>query len=167
MNIRHTTEKDFDRVMEIYAYAREFMAAHDNPNQWGRTNWPPAELIRQDIRDQHSYVCEADGRVVGVFYYNYGEGIDPQYQVIHDGEWINDRPYGVVHRIAGDGSVKGIGSFCINWAYEQCGHLRIDTHGDNYVMQNLLRKLGFERRGIIYVLEDNDPRVAFEKPKKE
>ena len=31
----------------------------------------------------------------------------------------NDIPYGVVHRIADDGSVKGIGSFCINWAYEK------------------------------------------------
>ena len=21
--------------------------------------------------------------------------------------------------------------FCLNWAWDQCGHLRIDTHGDN------------------------------------
>ena len=30
-------------------------------------------------------------------------------------------------------------------------------------MQELLKKLGFVRCGIIYVVEDNDPRIAFEK----
>ena len=68
-----------------------------------------------------------------------------------------------MHRIAGDGSEKGIGAFCINWAFEQCGHLRIDTHGDNIVMQNLVKKLGFVHCGTIYVEEDNNPRLAFEK----
>ena len=69
----------------------------------------------------------------------------------------------MVHRIASAGSVKGVGSLCIDWAYEQCRHLRIDTHGDNTVMQNLLRKLGFVHCGTIYVVEDNYPRLAFEK----
>ncbi|MBR2761458.1 MAG: GNAT family N-acetyltransferase, partial [Solobacterium sp.] len=82
---------------------------------------------------------------------------------ITDGEWMEDSPYGVVHRIAADGSEKGTGSFCISWAYEQCGHLRIDTHTDNIVMQNLLTKLGFTHCGTIYVHEDRDPRMAFEK----
>lgn len=31
------------------------------------------------------------------------------------------------------------------------------------VMQNLLTKLGFEKRGIIHVIEDDDPRYAYEK----
>ena len=55
------------------------------------------------------------------------------------------------------------GAFCINWAFEKCGNLRIDTHGDNIVMQNLLKKLGFKHSGTIYVEEDNYPRLAFEK----
>jgi L-amino acid N-acyltransferase YncA len=41
MKIRKTTEKDIERVMDIYAYARKFMAEHGNPNQWGKRNWPP------------------------------------------------------------------------------------------------------------------------------
>ena len=32
--------------------------------------------------------------------------------------------YGVVHRLAGDGSEKGIGAFCIDWAFSKCGNLR-------------------------------------------
>ena len=163
MNIRHATEQDFTRIMEIYEYARSFMADHGNPNQWGPTKWPPEDLIHEDIRTGHSYVCEEDGRVVGTFYYNYGKDIEPTYAVIEDGEWLKNGDYGVVHRVAGDGSVKGIGTFCLNWAYEQCGHLRIDTHMDNKVMQSLLSKLGFKKCGIVYVVEDNYPRLAYEK----
>lgn len=163
MEIRHTTEQDFERVMEIYAYARTFMEETGNPNQWGPTNWPPEDLIHEDIRVGKSYVCVENGKVIGTFYLNFGEDIEPTYRVIEEGAWKDDSPFGVVHRIAGDGSVPGIGTFCLNWAFEQCGHLKIDTHTDNVVMQNLLKKLGFTYRGIIHVVEDNYPRFAYEK----
>ena len=164
MRIRYSTEQDIERIMEIYSFARKYMAEHGNPNQWGPTNWPPKELILRDIRDNNSYVClNDDDAVIGTFFFIQGKDIEPTYRNIVDGGWLDDSPYGVVHRIAGDGSEKGIGAFCINWAYEQCGHLRIDTHGDNIVMQNLLKKLGFVHCGTIYVEEDNNPRLAFER----
>ncbi len=164
MKIRNSTERDFSRIMEIYSFARRYMAEHGNPNQWGPTNWPPEELIHSDIQSGNSYVCVNDeGRIIGTFYFDQGEEIEPTYRNITDGTWLNNSPYGVVHRIAGDGSEKGIGAFCINWAFEQCSHLRIDTHGDNKVMQNLVKKLGFIHRGTIYVEEDDHPRLAFEK----
>ncbi len=143
MRIRHSAEADLWRIMEIYSFARKYMAEHGNPNQWGPTNWPPETLIRSDIRNGNSYVCLNDeGNVIGTFFFIHGQDIEPTY---------------------GDGSEKGIGAFCINWAFEQCGHLRIDTHGDNIVMQNLVKKLGFVHCGTIYVEEDNNPRLAFEK----
>ena len=164
MRIRHSAEADLWRIMEIYSFARKYMAEHGNPNQWGPTNWPPETLIRSDIRNGNSYVCLNDeGNVIGTFFFIHGQDIEPTYREITDGAWLDDSPYGVVHRIAGDGSEKGIGAFCINWASEQCGHLRIDTHSDNIVMQNLVKKLGFVHCGTIYVEEDNNPRLAFEK----
>lgn len=163
MEIRHSTEADFGRMMEIYRHARRFMAEHGNPNQWGPTNWPPEALIHRDIARGCSYVCTEGGKVVGTFFFNRGKDIEPTYAVIENGAWLNDGPYGVIHRLAGDGSVKGIGAFCINWALEQCGHLRVDTHGDNKVMQSLLAKLGLTHCGTIYVEEDNYPRMAYEK----
>lgn len=150
--------------MAIYAHAREFMAEHGNPNQWGPTNWPPEALIRDDIEKGKSYVCaDENDKPIGVFFYDFGDDIEETYHDIEDGCWSDEEAYGVVHRIAVDGSQKGIGAFCINWAFEQCGHLKIDTHGDNVVMQGLLAKLGFEKRGIIHVVEDNYPRLAYEK----
>ena len=140
------------------------MVEHSNPNQWGPTSWPPEWLIQEDVNAGNSYVClNDDGQVIGTFFFAYGKDIEPTYRVITNGTWRDDSPFGVIHRLAGNGTEKGIGAFCLDWAYDQCGHLKIDTHGDNIVMQRLLAKLGFERRGIIYVEEDEYPRIAYEK----
>lgn len=149
--------------MDIYAQAREYMARTGNPNQWGPTGWPPEELIRSDISRSKSYVCESEGRIAATFFFDCGNDIEPTYRVIEDGEWLGDDSYGVVHRIASAGIVGGAGDFCIDWAFSQCGHLRIDTHPDNLVMQRLLQRKGFTRCGIIHVEEDDYPRYAYEK----
>ena len=46
--------------------------------------------------------------------------------------------------------------------YRSGGHLRIDTHEKNLVMQNLVKKTGFSYCGIIYV-DDGTKRLAYEK----
>ncbi|MBD5469890.1 MAG: GNAT family N-acetyltransferase [Lachnospiraceae bacterium] len=166
MVIRHATEKDISPIMEIYEYARRFMAEHGNPNQWGPTNWPPKELIHSDIATGNSYICTYGDKIVGTFFFTQGKDIEPTYNRIENGAWLDDSPYGVIHRLAGNGTVNGIGTFCINWAFEKCGHLRVDTHGDNRVMQNLLEKNGFIQCGTIYVEEDCYPRLAYEKIRK-
>ena len=164
MLIRKSTEQDIPRMLEIYAGARAFMAARGNPNQWGPTQWPPEALLHRDIRGGNSYVCvNAEGRVIATFFFLYGADIEPTYREITGGAWRDSSPYGVVHRLASDGSERGIGAFCLEWAYAQCGHLRIDTHGDNTVMQNMAERLGFVHCGTIYVEEDDYPRLAYEK----
>ena len=163
MKIRLATEKDIPQIMKIYEYARRFMAEHGNPNQWGPTNWPPKELIHCDIANGNSYICTYEDKIVGTFFFTQGKDIEPTYNIIENGAWLDDSPYGVIHRLAGNGIVNGIGKFCINWAFEQCGHLRVDTHGDNYVLQNLLKQSGFVHCGTIYVKEDCYPRLAYEK----
>ena len=165
MEIRKAVPADLSEVMAIYAYARRFMAEHGNPRQWGPTNWPPEDLIRQDMAEGKSYVCVEGERILAVFYYDQGKGIEPTYRNIEDGQWEDPVPYVVVHRIAAAEGARGAGTFCLNWAFSRCGHLRMDTHGDNKPMQALLTKLGFQYRGIIHVVEDNDPRLAFEKSK--
>lgn len=164
MTIRKAVPADLPVIMEIYSFARVFMKENGNPNQWGPTNWPPEELIRKDIRDGHSYVVVSGGKIAGVFFFIAGKDIEPVYNVIEDGRWLDSSPYGVVHRIASNGKVRGILKFCIDWAYEQSGHhLRIDTHPDNAIMRLILPSLGFCQCGIIHVEEDPYPRIAFEK----
>ena len=163
MNIRNTTLDDLPAVMKIYIRARKFMIDSGNPNQWAPTNFPPENLIRTDISAGKSFVCIEHGEIVGTFFYNFGADIEPTYQKIFNGAWKNSSAYGVVHRLASSGTVHGVGKFCLNWAFEQSKHLRIDTHPDNKVLQHLLAKLGFEHCGTIFVTHDNFPRLAYEK----
>ena len=162
MRIRNTRMDELDAVMELYATARQFMVETGNPREWAARNWPPRDLIRWDIEQGRSFVCVDGGQILAVFYYDYGYDIDPTYRIIENGAWIGGDPYGVVHRIAARKG-SGAGKSCIQWAYEQCGHLRIDTHADNRVMQRVLEGQGFQYCGIIHVAEDSDPRLAYEK----
>ncbi len=159
MEIRKTRIDELDKVMEIYKRARKFMAEHENPNQWGN-NKPSGEQVKQDILSGKSYVCVENGEPVAVFYY--AHEADPAYQQIYEGQWLNGEEYAVVHRIASAGSVKGAGSFCMQWACSHSSNVKIDTHKDNYVMQNMLKKCGFVHCGTIY-LEDGEKRLAFQK----
>lgn len=160
MIIRKSTMEDLPKIMEMYEEARQFMRDNGNPDQWGTSN-PKEEWIVLDIEDGDSYVCTKDGEIVGTFYFRIGE--DPTYRQIYDGSWMDDSPYGVVHRITTDRKARGTATFCLNWAVRQAGgHLRIDTHEDNRPMRNLLEKLGFSRRGTV-VVEDGTERIAFEK----
>ena len=154
--IRKAKWEDFDRILEIYAIAREFMAKTGNPTQWG-TNYPPVEMLEADIPAGNLYVVE-DERIHGVFAW-FTEP-DPTYGYIEDGAWLDDSAYGTIHRVAGDGS-GGVFTAVLKFAVEQNPHVRIDTHHDNKVMQHVLEKHGFRRTGIIY-LEDGDPRIAYE-----
>ncbi len=155
--VRQAREADLPRILEIYEYARSFMARTGNPNQWGKTN-PPRKTLEEDIRRGDLYVVE-DGALHGVFAW-FTEP-DPTYAYIEDGAWLSDTPYGTIHRVAADGS-GGVFGAVMDFAQERIPHIRIDTHHDNKVMQHVLAKYGFFRRGIIY-LANGDPRIAYEK----
>jgi hypothetical protein len=160
MKIRNTTEKDLSFVMDIYAYAREQMKINGNPAQWGDSR-PSEATINADILAKNSYVISDDGdRICGVF--TFITGPDPTYAKIYDGKWLNDKPYGVIHRIASDGSCHGILETALSYCEALTDNIRIDTHHDNKIMQHLLEKHDFIRCGIIYV-DDGSPRIAYQK----
>ena len=101
-----------------------------------------------------------EGEIIhGVFYFYIGK--DPTYDYMEDGAWASDTPYGTIHRIAGDGT-GGILKSAVAFCGSRIGHLRIDTHHDNVVMQNAVKKQGFQRRGIIYIA-DGSPRIAYDR----
>ncbi|MCL2378654.1 MAG: GNAT family N-acetyltransferase [Defluviitaleaceae bacterium] len=157
MTIRKTTMADLNHVMEIYAYARAYMQNNGNPNQW-HNNHPPKEVIENDIITGRSYVCENETKITAVFYFNIEN--EPTYEKI-EGQWLNNKPYGVVHRIARGPDAKGTGAICLNWCAARHPNIRIDTHRDNAAMLKLLEKLGYKYCGIIW-LENGDERLAYQ-----
>ena len=159
LEIRPARPEDMGKILEIYDDARAFMAANGNGSQWN-SSYPGEEDVREDMERGASYVCLENGEVAATFFFAVGE--EPNYRVITEGSWLNDRPYGVVHRIAAKGRGKGIAAFCLNWCLKQCGNIRIDTHRNNLPMQRALKKNGFVPCGIVYV-EDGTERIAFQR----
>ena len=88
-------------------------------------------------------------------------GEEPTYRVITDGRWRSSAPYGTIHRVASDGSVRGIAQACFDFCKQHCDYLRIDTHADNIPMQNAIEKAGFHRCGMV-AMEDGSPRIAYD-----
>lgn len=148
MLVRKAVESDYNRIMEIYEIARSFMAETGNPHQWGDLGYPYPDLIKEDIEKQRLLVIIENETVEGVFFWSLG--VDPTYVEI-DGQWLNDKPYGVIHRIAGSGRVKGILKTAVEYGLQFSDNIKIDTHVDNTVMQSALEKLGFKYCGMVYL----------------
>ena len=134
------------------------MRQSGNPNQWG-TDKPKKEWLEQDIEKGNLYVGENDGEIHFVFAFILGA--DPTYSYIEDGNWLSDEPYGTIHRIASDGTVSGVVKMAVEYGKSIIPNIRIDTHEDNKTMQHVVKKLGFERCGIIYI-EDGTSRIAYQ-----
>lgn len=158
ITIRNASMSDMEDIMRIYEQARIFMAQNGNPNQW-KTTYPQNYIVENDINSQTLYVAEYEKRIVAVFYFDITR--DETYEVIKEGNWLNDDVCGVIHRVASDKTVKGIFKECLEYCKGKIGNIKIDTHKDNKVMQHVLEKNGFKRCGIVYV-ENNEERIAYQ-----
>ena len=161
MNIRRTKPEELEKVMELYASARDFMRRQGNPSQWGSTE-PKKERVALDIAEGHSFVCCEGEALLGVFSFE-SDADDPTYHEIREGEWPETDSYGVLHRIAVGTPGRGVAGFCLDWCWARCRQLRADTHADNLPMQRAMIKNGFERCGIIKTYDGTD-RIAFARP---
>lgn len=158
--IRHAVLQDVPHLQALFAHARGMMAATGNAHQW-TDGYPDLELLHADIAGGDCYVVLKDAQIVATFVLRLG--IDPTYNTIYNGQWLNDSPYATIHRIASNGKAKGIVHLAIQLALEQCCNIRIDTHRDNAIMHHILCKEGFKRCGIIYCSRQ-PPTAPIEKP---
>ena len=97
MLIRKTLPEDVDTILNIFDTARQFMHATGNPTQWN-ANYPALEDLEPDIQNGNSYVCVENDKVVATFTLIIGD--EPNYQLIENGSWRSEAPYGTVHRLA-------------------------------------------------------------------
>jgi hypothetical protein len=159
MNIRHAQLHELDAIMAIFVAAKAYMYRVGNTSQWG-DDYPPRELIADEISSGHFYVMEHEGEPVAVF--SFDVAVEPTYAVIEGGAWQYDEPYGVVHRLASNGRVKGVADCCFAWCKSQHHYLRVDTHRDNATMLQAIERQGFVRSGIITLSRNGDKRIAYE-----
>lgn len=165
MKFRRASESDLNGIMNIIKQAQEYFK-EQGINQW-QNNYPNTETIRNDISKGYGYVLADNGKIVGTVAVSF-DG-EKTYESIYDGKWISNLEYAVIHRMAIDSSLKGLGlaSIIMKYIEDMCLNrgihsIRIDTHEDNKSMQRLIEKNGFKYCGIIY-LADNSKRLAFEK----
>lgn len=154
MNIRLANTSDTNRIFEIYEYARAYMKAHGNPYQWGDDR-PEKSLTKDDIKNQRCYVMEDEGHIFACFVFTIG------FEKEYEAKFPSKVEYGVIHRVASDGSKSGIVERIVDFAKGKVNLLRIDTHEDNKTMQRVIERQNFKRLGIIY-LEDKSPRILYE-----
>ena len=160
MEIRKSKTDDIDRILEIYEHGRNYMRENGNNDQW-KDGYPDRNIVLDDISNGHSYVViDETNEIICVFAFL--PGPDITYNKIYAGNWPDDKPYYVIHRIAVAKHRKGVASFVYNECLKVCHVIRIDTHKDNIPMQKSLLKNGFTYCGIIHLLS-GDERLAYQK----
>lgn len=164
MTYRPATPEDIERICQIIASAKESLRSRAI-DQWQR-GYPNREVVEGDIgRGVGRVVCDSDGTVVG-----YGALIltgEPAYDLLTDGEWLTEGPYGVIHRLCthSDCARKGVANFFMAQAEEELrtlgiGSMRIDTHPENLYMQGLITKREYTYCGNVII---ESLRLAYEK----
>lgn len=157
--IRQATIDDVPPLMEIFHKARGIMRDSGNTRQWN-DNYPSEDIVRHDIDAGNCYVLCLGGRIVATMAFI--KGPDPTYFEIFHGSWLSDRPYYVIHRLAVSEPGHHAAQRLLDWGFERCDSIRIDTHEDNVIMHHVLLKYGFRHCGKI-ILANGDPREAYQK----
>lgn len=158
LKIRKSRPEDEDTIMAIFALARDYMIAHGNKMQW-TDGYPGKEVLHEDVLSGNNYVFEKRGKIVGTF--TFIIGAEPTYQRIENGAWHSDKPYGTIHRLASDGTARGLARACFSFCSDRIDYLRIDTHMDNLTMQRAIESFGFQKCGTIFV-RNGAERIAYD-----
>ncbi len=162
--VRLAVIQDIDAILEILSLATIDMQK-DGIYQWIIGGYPGRSEVKHDIDCEQGYVCEIEGVVVG-YSAVIGDG-EPTYSEICGGQWLTDKPYYTIHRIAvhRDSKCKGVArqifDYVSSMATATGRNVRIDTHRVNTPMRSLLKKLGYQYCGIIHIY-DGSERVAYE-----
>ena len=149
--IRKASTDDFTIVSNLIEQGKAKMIKAGNLNQWS-ANYPAESTIRRDIAQGDCYLLYECGKPIATFVAKAGPD---------KGDWLDDQPYYVIHRVASVEGVHGVMADIINYCSAFTSSIRIDTHADNRPMQASLIRLGFVYCGIIYV-ENGDSRLAFQ-----
>lgn len=159
--LRRATKADLPAILTIINEAKAYLK-EQGINQW-QAGYPTNQDIEKDIEQQISYVLMVDGQIAGTA--ALWPDNDVNYDDIKEGSWRGnpDDKYMSIHRIAISSKFRGQhlsekmmqGLFTISTilGYDE---IRIDTHPLNKGMQKVITNNGFEYRGIIDFIDENE-----------
>lgn len=156
-------QEQTEEIMFLLEQAKKRMHAAGIP-QWD-ASYPDRLQIQRDILQETAYVYMRKEKIVGYFVLAFVA--EASYANIRHGQWRNENPYGVIHRLAfGDGMGHGLAQEVFSFAEKEAvcrgiHDLRVDTHAKNIPMQRALQKAGFQYCGII-ILDNGEIRNAYQ-----
>ena len=135
--IKKAEVKDLPKLSELYEAARRYMRESGNPDQWGMS-YPGEDILLNDIANGVLYTDEEFNFAFVLM------GEEEAYRDIYGGSWLNDKPYLTIHRVAGNGKVKGVFSRVFEYSLmkmKEAGlsNIRIDTHEKTLPCRRLLQ----------------------------
>lgn len=158
--IRHATMDDLPAILSLRDQAREIMRSYGNTFQWP-DGYPRDDMFRKDIESGGSHVmADEKGEIVGTFALLPNPEVT--YNKIYQGQWLDNQPYHVIHRIASTPDSHGVLDAVLDYCEAFAPNIRIDTHEANVIMRKGLERHGYRYCGIIHLLDGNE-RLAFQK----
>ena len=145
--------KDLDEIMTIIDDGKKALKK-DGIDQW-QNGLPDREGIYENILTGESFVYEENGKILSFAYLK--KAYEEDYREIEK-DFKNHGPYLTIHRLSVRESAKKKGvakkflDQIISYGKDsKLDAIRIDTHPDNYKMQNLIKKFSFEKVRICTV----------------
>jgi GNAT superfamily N-acetyltransferase len=163
MILRKSEEKDLETIWIILQDAIT-QRKNDGSSQW-QDGYPNPTSIKSDYANGYGYVLESEDSILA--YAAIIFDIEPAYNDIK-GEWLTERSYVVVHRVATSQAAKGKGLakklflMIEDLAKERnVWSVKVDTNFDNGPMLHILDKLDYIYCGEVEFRGSS--RKAFEK----
>lgn len=168
--IRIANKSDAIYIQEVLEDAK-VLFKEDGSDQWqDLDNYPNINTTLNDINKNQMYIYEKDNKIVGCIVLSKEK--EKAYDVIHNGNWLSKDIYYVIHRLAvrkgyyHQGIAKDLIKYTISLTKDDNVHsIKIDTKKENQRMLSLLKGIGFQEVGIIYLLREDvldKERVALE-----
>ncbi|MGX4644511.1 GNAT family N-acetyltransferase [Holzapfeliella sp. JNUCC 80] len=164
--LRKGNFSDIQDIMIIIDEAKKFLQ-NQGSTQW-QDGHPNINQIRQDVDEGVGQVLIVNNQVAG--YVALTTNREESYLSIKGGKWMSDDSYATIHRMAISSKFRGMHlsnymmvSVISKGTDKNIYNFRVDTHPQNLIMQNILKSIGFQKRGQVKVDDKLDPnRMAFE-----
>lgn len=163
MEMVQAGKQELPEIMELINQAKEFLK-QQGVDQW-QDGYPETEDLARDLQDGIGYVCREGDRILAYAALDFrGE---PAYETLQ-GQWLNQDPYVVIHRMAVDNRAKGKG--LAQQLFQETEamalargvkNVRVDTDEANAIMRHIIEKAGYTFCG--HITFANSDKIAFQK----